>query len=80
MNILLKIFREIAYAVGVLIIALIVGNILFLALNDLFGDPGKTYYKSTKDGLMLLFGLVVLVIHIIRRIFRRKKSPPQPPS
>ena len=103
MNILLKIFREIAYAVGVLVVAIIVGDILYHAAADIFHTAAQGKYDNVQmgpdtvmslsqslatmdrsDGAALgggiLFGALILVIHIIRRIFWRKKSPPQAPS
>ncbi|MEP6667626.1 MAG: hypothetical protein ABJF10_00650 [Chthoniobacter sp.] len=103
MNILLKIFREIAYAVGVLVVAIIVGDILYHAVADIFHATAQGKYDNVQmgpdtvmslsqslatmdrsDGAALgagmLFGVLILVIHISRRIFWRKRIPPQAPS
>lgn len=75
MKFIFKFIRELVYAFGILVLSFIGGNILFRATMDLLG---KTYAKSDVDVFMLLFGLAVLFIYILRKIFRRKKSPPPP--
>ncbi|MBK8093924.1 MAG: hypothetical protein IPK32_18630 [Verrucomicrobiaceae bacterium] len=75
MKFIFKCIRELVYAFGILVLSFIGGNILFRATMDLLG---KSYTKSDVDVFMLLFGLAVLLIYILRKIFRRKKSLPPP--
>ncbi|MEO8001516.1 MAG: hypothetical protein ABI644_06530 [Arenimonas sp.] len=74
MNFILKAFRECAYALGVLIVAIIVGQILFMAFRDFVAPPGIDRSNDAAIGFGVLFGLIVLIIHIIRRLLRRKKK------
>ncbi|MGH8049324.1 MAG: hypothetical protein ACREPB_01540 [Arenimonas sp.] len=74
MNFILKAFRETAFALGVLIIAIIIGQILFMFIQD-FIVPSVDQSKEAAIGFGVLFGLIVMIIHIIRRILKRKKKP-----
>ena len=74
MKILLRALREIAYGIGVFVAALIVGNILYRLIGDLFSISGMDRSQDAAQGAGILFAVLVLLVYIPVRFFRRKRS------
>ena len=75
--ILIKALREIAYAIGVFFVAGVVGVIIWLA--SAWVIPNIDRSREAESGFGLLFGLVVMIAHIVRRIMKaRKRASPAP--
>ena len=73
--ILIKALREIAYAIGVFFVAGVVGVILWLA--SAWVIPNIDRSREAEAGFGFLFGFVVLIIYIVRRILKaRKRASP----
>lgn len=66
--------RELATGVGVLVVAIIVGQILYRLIGDLFTPVGMDRSQDAVTGAGVLFGVVVLIAHVIRRVVRRGKK------
>lgn len=74
MKILLRALREIVYAIGVLLVALIAGNILYRIIGDVFSISNMDRSNDAAQGAGILFALVVLIVYIAVRLLRRRKK------
>ena len=73
--ILVKALRETAYAIGVFLVAAVVGNIIWMA--SAWVIPNADHSPDATAGFGMLFGIVVLIVHIVRRIAKaRKRASP----
>lgn len=70
---LIRILREIAYAIGVFIVAVIVGDIIWMAATD-FIIKSADSSREAVNGFGVVFAMVVLIVHIIRRIVKSRKQ------
>lgn len=75
MKILLKALREIAYGIGVLLAAIIIGNLLYRLIGDFF-PVSLDRSADAAQGAGMLFALLVLVIYVAVRLVRRKRLRP----
>jgi uncharacterized protein HemY len=70
--ILIKALREIAFAIGVFIVAVVVGNIIWMAATDFVFKSADNSREAT-TGFAVLFAILVLIVHIVRRIMKSRK-------
>lgn len=70
-----KVLVEILCGIGVLFVAIVVGQILYMAIGDLFA-VSMDRSKDAAMGAGMAFAVVVILIYVPWRIFRRKKAVP----
>jgi hypothetical protein len=78
MKFLLRILLEITYAIGLLVVGIIAGNILYRLIGDLFSPIGIDRSNDAATGAGILFALMLLIGYILVRIIRRRKKNKQP--
>ncbi|HVR90992.1 MAG TPA: hypothetical protein VHG29_07860 [Novosphingobium sp.] len=74
MNRALSIVKEIALALAVLVGGIVLGQIFYMAAGDLRRPAGMDRSQDAANGAGVVIGLALLLVHIVRRVRRRRKS------
>lgn len=74
MKFLLKALLEIIYAIGVLVVGIIAGNILYRLLGDWLSPAGMDRSGDAATGAGIVFALLLLIVYTLVRITRRRKK------
>lgn len=69
--------REIAFAIGVLVVGIIAGQISHRIVADFFPPAHMDRSSDASLGAGLVVGVIGLVVHIVIRIRRRKRQDPE---
>jgi membrane protease YdiL (CAAX protease family) len=72
MKFLVRTLLEIVLAIVVLFIAIVVGNILYRLIGDLFSPQGMDRSNDAVIGASAVFALIVMIVYILVRIIWRK--------
>lgn len=70
----MAIVKEIALALAVLVGGIILGQIFYMAIGDLFRPQSMDRSQDAAIGAGVVIGLVLLLVHIARRLRKRRKS------
>jgi hypothetical protein len=65
--------REIAFAIGVVVVAIVAGNVLYRLAADLVSAPGLDRSADAAQGAGMLFAFVVLLVHLAIRVVRYRR-------
>jgi hypothetical protein len=65
--------REIAYAVGILVVGILVGQIAHRVVADFFPAPHMDRSSEASLGAGVVVGVIAVAAHITLRIVRRRK-------